>query len=133
MVNSLKSEGEQGTYILCGDFNIEPQSPAYQLLQEGDLTNKEMTRLKGVDYIRWGPGSPAPSQVLYVIYLEWSNAILNNFLFSFSTISMYIVYVRLFQLHPLPSHTLPQTLFYIIRLQVGYMCLLSIARLKDSV
>lgn len=61
--------GEQGTYILCGDFNIEPQSPAYQLLQEGELTNKEMIRLKGVDYIRWGPDSPAPSQVLYVIYL----------------------------------------------------------------
>ena len=70
MVKSLKSQlGEQGTYILCGDFNIEPQSPAYQLLQEGELTNKEMIRLKGVDYIRWGPDSPAPSQVLYVIYL----------------------------------------------------------------
>ena len=72
MVNSLKSQGEQGTYILCGDFNIEPQFPAYQLLQEGELTNKEMMRLKGVDYIRWGPDSPAPSQVLYVIYLYWS-------------------------------------------------------------
>lgn len=65
MVKSLKSQlGEQGTYILCGDFNIEPQSPAYQLLQEGELTNKEMIRLKGVDYIRWGPDSPAPSQLL---------------------------------------------------------------------
>jgi len=64
MVKSLKSKGEQRSYILCGDFNIEPQFPAYQLLKEGELTNKEMTRLKGVDYIRWGLDSLAPSQLL---------------------------------------------------------------------
>jgi len=66
MVKSLESKGEQVTFILCGDFNIEPQFPAYQLLREGELTNKEMTRLKGVDYIRWGPDSPAPTQVCYL-------------------------------------------------------------------
>lgn len=66
MVKSLESKDEQVTYILCGDFNIEPQFPAYQLLREGELTNKEMTRLKGVDYIRWGPDSVAPSQVCYL-------------------------------------------------------------------
>lgn len=66
MVKSLESKGEQVTYILCGDFNIEPQFPAYQLLRDGELTNKEMTRLKGVDYIRWGPDSPTPTQVCYL-------------------------------------------------------------------
>jgi len=70
MVKSLKSKGEQRSYILCGDFNIEPQFPAYQLLKEGELTNKEMTRLKGVDYIRWGLDSLAPSQVCYLSLME---------------------------------------------------------------
>ena len=63
MVSSLETEGNQVTHILCGDFNIEPQFPAYQLLKEGRLTDKEMRTLGGVDYIRWSPDMEAPSQV----------------------------------------------------------------------
>ncbi|KAJ7331264.1 hypothetical protein OS493_020049 [Desmophyllum pertusum] len=64
MVSSLETEGNQVTHILCGDFNIEPQFPAYQLLKEGRLTDKEMRTLGGVDYIRWSPDMEAPSQLL---------------------------------------------------------------------
>lgn len=64
MVKSLESQGEQVAHILCGDFNIEPQFPAYKLLEEGKLTDKELSRLYGVDYIRWSPDIEAPSQVL---------------------------------------------------------------------
>ena len=51
------------SHILCGDFNIEPQFPAYQLLREGRLDDKEMRTLKGVDYIRWGADMEPPSKV----------------------------------------------------------------------
>lgn len=63
MVKSFESRGEHVSDILCGDFNIEPQFPAYQLLKEGKLSEKEMKTLKGVDYIRWGPDIEPPSQV----------------------------------------------------------------------
>lgn len=55
MVSSLQeSDGNRVAHILCGDFNIEPQFPAYKLLAEGKLTDKEINTLKGYDYIRWG-------------------------------------------------------------------------------
>lgn len=55
MVSTLQeSQGNRVAYILCGDFNIEPQFPAYKLLAEGKLTDKEINTLKGCDYIRWG-------------------------------------------------------------------------------
>lgn len=55
MVSSLQeSDGNRVAHILCGDFNIEPQFPAYKLLVEGKLTDKEINTLKGYDYIRWG-------------------------------------------------------------------------------
>ena len=60
MVKSFESRGEHVSHILCGDFNIEPQFPAYQLLREGRLNDKEMRRLKGVDYIRWSPDVDTP-------------------------------------------------------------------------
>ncbi|KAL9959572.1 hypothetical protein ACROYT_G032903 [Oculina patagonica] len=64
MVKSLESQGEQVAHILCGDFNIEPQFPAYKLLKDGKLTDKELSRLYGVDYITWSPDIEAPSQLL---------------------------------------------------------------------
>ena len=67
MVSSLQeSEGGNVAHILCGDFNIEPQFPAYQLLMEGRLTDKEIERLRGVDYIRFDANIEAPSQVIII-------------------------------------------------------------------
>ena len=51
------------SHILCGDFNIEPHFPAYQLLKEGRLSVREMEALKSVEYIRWAPDIEQPSQV----------------------------------------------------------------------
>ena len=56
------------SHILCGDFNIEPHFPAYQLLKEGRLSEKEMEALKSVEYIRWAPDIEQPSQVKEVCY-----------------------------------------------------------------
>ena len=65
MVSSLQeSEGGNVAHILCGDFNIEPQFPAYQLLTEGQLTDKEIERLRGVDYLRFDPNIKAPTHVM---------------------------------------------------------------------
>ena len=63
MVKSFESQGEPVSHILCGDFNIEPQFPAYKLLKEGKLTQEELRKLRGVDYIRFSPDIEAPSQV----------------------------------------------------------------------
>ena len=63
MVTSYKSRGERVSHILCGDFNIEPQFPAYQLLKEGRLNDKDMKTLKGVDYVKFSPDIEQPSQV----------------------------------------------------------------------
>ena len=71
MVTSYESRGERVSHILCGDFNIEPQFPAYQLVKEGGLScEKEMRALKGVDYIRWAPSPTPPSQVLYLVFVS---------------------------------------------------------------
>ena len=65
---SFESRGEHVSHILCGDFNIEPHFPAYQLLKEGRLSEKEMEALKSVEYIRWAPDIEQPSQVKEVCY-----------------------------------------------------------------
>ena len=46
LVASFESRGEHVSHILCGDFNIEPRFPAYQLLKGGRLSEKEMEALK---------------------------------------------------------------------------------------
>ena len=63
MVTLFESRGESVSHILCGDFNIEPEFPAYQLVREGRLNDEEMKTLKGVDYIRFKPEVELPSQV----------------------------------------------------------------------
>lgn len=71
MVTSYESRGERVSHILCGDFNIEPQFPAYQLVKEGGLSEKEMRALKGVDYIRFAPSPAPPSQVLCLVFVSF--------------------------------------------------------------
>ena len=68
LVSSYESRGGHVSHILCGDFNIEPHFPAYQLLKEGRLSEKEMEALKSVEYIRWAPDIEQPSQVKEVCY-----------------------------------------------------------------
>ena len=68
LVSSYESRGGHVSHILCGDFNIEPHFPAYQLLKEGRLSEKEMEALKSVEYIRWAPDIEEPSQVKEVCY-----------------------------------------------------------------
>ena len=70
MVTSYESRGERVSHILCGDFNIEPQFPSYQLIKEGGLSEKEMRALKGVDYIRWAPSPTPPTQVWYLAFVS---------------------------------------------------------------
>ena len=70
MVTSYESRGERVSHILCGDFNIEPQFPSYQLIKEGGLSEKEMRALKGVDYIRWAPSPTPPTQVWYLVFVS---------------------------------------------------------------
>ena len=62
-MSSYESRGGHVSQILCGDFNIEPHFPAYQLLKEGRLSEKEMEALKSVEYIRWAADIEQPSQV----------------------------------------------------------------------
>ena len=62
-MSSYESRGGHVSHILCGDFNIEPHFPAYQLLKEGRLSVREMEALKSVEYIRWAPDIEQPSQV----------------------------------------------------------------------
>ncbi|CAH3177351.1 unnamed protein product, partial [Porites lobata] len=64
LVSSYESRGGHVSHILCGDFNIEPHFPAYQLLKEGRLSVREMEALKSVEYIRWAPDIEQPSQLL---------------------------------------------------------------------
>ena len=68
LVSSYESRGGHVSDILCGDFNIEPHFPAYRLLKEGRLSEKEMEALKSVEYIRWAPDIEQPSQVKEVCY-----------------------------------------------------------------
>ena len=68
LVASYESRGGHVSHILCGDFNIEPRFPAYQLLKEGRLSVREMEALKSVEYIRWAPDIEQPSQVKEVCY-----------------------------------------------------------------
>ena len=70
MVTSYESRGERVSHILCGDFNIEPQFPSYQLIKEGGLSEKEVRALKGVDYIIWAPSPTPPTQVLYLVFVS---------------------------------------------------------------
>ena len=63
LVSSYESRGGHVSHILCGDFNIEPHFPAYQLLKDGRLSASEMEALKSVEYIRWAPDIEQPSQV----------------------------------------------------------------------
>ena len=51
LVASFESRGEHVSHILCGDFKIEPHFPAYEVLKEGRLCEKEMEALKSVEYI----------------------------------------------------------------------------------
>ena len=67
MVKAFESRGEHVSHILCGDFNIEPHFPAYQLLKEGRLNEKEIRTLKSVDYLRFSPAVEPPLQVLVII------------------------------------------------------------------
>ena len=63
LVASYESRGGHVSHILCGDFNIEPHFPAYQLLKGGRLSVREMEALKSVEYIRWAADIEQPSQV----------------------------------------------------------------------
>ena len=63
------------SHILCGDFNIEPHFPAYPLLKEGRLSEKEMEVLKSVEYIRWAPVIEQSSQVKEVCYTAVFNVV----------------------------------------------------------
>ncbi|XP_031566616.1 carbon catabolite repressor protein 4 homolog 3-like [Actinia tenebrosa] len=40
-------------HIFCGDFNIEPQFPAYKLLSSGRLDKDDLEKLETTDYIKY--------------------------------------------------------------------------------
>lgn len=50
--------------VFCGDFNLEPGFPAYEMLRYGQLSDQGHSRLKGVDYIRWDPTTTSPLEKL---------------------------------------------------------------------
>ena len=54
-IASIKTEVNSGSFrhIFSGDFNSEPSFPVYHLLSEGKLTEKQWSKLRTVDYIRW--------------------------------------------------------------------------------
>ena len=62
-VTTLKSQGERVAYVLCGDFNIDPNYPAYELLKEGKLNDKELSKLQTVDYLNFTSDSEKPTEV----------------------------------------------------------------------
>lgn len=60
-VESLpSSDTDEVSYVLCGDFNIEPDFPAYKILSEGGLKDADAEMIQDVKYIKW---VPAPSEV----------------------------------------------------------------------
>lgn len=63
-VKSLQSQGKHVAYILGGDFNIEPHFPAYELLKEGSLNDKEYHKLQTTDYLSFPADVEKPKQVL---------------------------------------------------------------------
>ena len=91
MVKAFESRGEYVSHILCGDFNIEPHFPAYQLLREGRLNDKEIRTLKSVDYIRFSPAVEPPSQVLVIIVVR----VVNVKVFPRSTVITYFLRLAL--------------------------------------
>ena len=80
LVATFESRGEHVSHILCGDFNIEPHFPAYQLLKEGRLSEKEIQALKSVEYTRWAPDIEQPSQVKEVCYTTVFSVVTEPFL-----------------------------------------------------
>lgn len=67
-VTSLKSQGELVAYILCGDFNIDPNYPAYELMKEGKLNDDELAKLRTVDYLNFSSDCEKPKQVSKEVY-----------------------------------------------------------------
>ena len=63
MVSSLEAEGEHVACILCGDFNIESQFPAYEFLKKGKLNDEDEEKLKQFDHIRFAAGTEKPKEV----------------------------------------------------------------------
>ena len=62
-VTSLESQGEHVAYILCGDFNIEPEYPAYEILKEGRLNDEQFCKLQSVEYLKFPADVEKPKQV----------------------------------------------------------------------
>jgi len=63
MLTSLRSRAKHVVYILCGDFNIDPHYPAYHLLKDGQLSEKQFSILQTVDYLRFPADIEKPPQV----------------------------------------------------------------------
>lgn len=59
----MKSQGDRVAYVLCGDFNIEPHYPAYELLKERKLNDDEFSKLQTVDYLGFPVNVERPKQV----------------------------------------------------------------------
>lgn len=63
MLTSLRSRAKHVAYILSGDFNIDPHYPAYHLLKDGQLSEKQFSILQTVDYLRFPADIEKPPQV----------------------------------------------------------------------
>lgn len=52
---SLKADDQSldTSHIFCGDFNVEPQFPAYKVLSTGRLGKDDLEKLETTDYIKY--------------------------------------------------------------------------------
>ena len=75
-VASLKLQGESVAYILCGDFNIDPPYPAYELLNRGKLDEEHFSKLQTVDYLKFPKDFIKPQQVQLLQVLTFKNSAL---------------------------------------------------------
>ncbi|CAH3163686.1 unnamed protein product [Porites evermanni] len=75
-VASLKLQGESVAYILCGDFNIDPPYPAYELLNRGKLDEEHFSKLQTVDYLKFPKDFIKPQQVQLPQVLTFQNSAL---------------------------------------------------------
>jgi len=73
-VVSLKLQGESVAYILCGDFNIDPPYPAYELLNRGKLDEEHFSKLQTVDYLKFPKDFIKPQQVKLLLVLTFKNS-----------------------------------------------------------
>ena len=65
-------------YVLCGDFNIEPHYPAYELLNEGKLNDDEFSKLQTVDYLGFPAVAERPKQVFNKLELKFEKCKANK-------------------------------------------------------